>query len=150
MKPQRSSFICLLWPGNYWKIWPITIPCLPKDKYSRSQAFTRSVVYGRPPQGECAGHLSKRAAGFPFPDFRGSSLDSSLISLTQQIFNQPRYVKMWFFFTVSWPEWSTWVEMCIFFPPQKLTCGEEKKIRYSMIYFALVTRCFGGSHPSLK
>lgn len=45
-------------------------------------------------QGECALHLSKCAAGFPFPDFRVSSLDSSLISLTQKIFNQPRYVKM--------------------------------------------------------
>lgn len=109
----------------YWKIWPISIPCLPKDKYSRSQAFTRSIVYGRPPQGECAGHLSKRAAGFPFPDFRGSSLDSSLISLTQQIFNQPRYVKMWF---LQWVDLSGVLELkCVFsFPLKSWLVGKKK------------------------
>lgn len=134
-----------------WKIWPVRVPCLPRDslevEYSQEEI---SVLRLETTAGECTLHLRKWAADFPFLDFRVSSLDSSLIPLTQQIFNQPRYVKMWFFFTANWPEWSTWVEMCIFFPPQKLTCGEEKKIRYSMIYFALVTRCFGGNHPSLK
>lgn len=77
--------------------------------------------------GECTLHLRKWAADFPFLDFRVSSLDSSLIPLTQQIFNQSRYVKMWFFFysELTWVEYLSW--NVYFFSPSKADLWGRKK-----------------------
>lgn len=112
-----------------WKIWPVRVPCLPRDslevEYSQEEI---SVPRLEASTGECTLHLRKCAADFPFLDFRVSSLDSSLIPLTQQIFNQPRYVKMWFFFFYSeltWVEYLSW--NVYFFSPSKADLWGRKK-----------------------
>lgn len=135
-------------------MWPLNVPYLQKDKYSSSRVLACRLIC--PACSSVGGYYREKWSEveqmcylfFTFADFWVSALDSSLISLTQQIFNQARYVKMWFLQRID----LSWVlELKCVFSPSKADLGRGRvgnQIFYDIL--CLSDKMFWGKSSKLE